>query len=60
MTFGSSLWTGRARDPAGEPDGRNAHLEHRRLQNGAAINKRWRDDVVGGQMLQQWPDEAAA
>jgi hypothetical protein len=29
-------------------------------KTGAAINKRWRDDVVGGRMLQLWPGEAAA
>jgi hypothetical protein len=30
------------------------------FKTGAAISKRWRDDVVGGEMLQQLPGEAAA
>jgi hypothetical protein len=29
-------------------------------KTGAAINKRWRDDVVGAEMLQQLPGEPAA
>jgi len=46
--------------PPGRDGQKNTRLEHRRLQTGAAISKRWRDDVVGGEMLQQLPGEAAA
>ena len=60
MTMGST--PGIEQPPIRPPgrDGQNTRLEHRRLQTGAAISKRWRDDVVGGEMLQQLAGEAAA
>jgi hypothetical protein len=60
MTMGST--PGIEQPPIRPPgrDGQNTRLEHRRLQTGAAINKRWRDDVVSAEMLQLLPGKAAA